>query len=76
MLIRLRHIYNFLLFHANIIQLLHTFDNFLYDLFGLTNLSSAQCQFMFVACFCIAENPYKTKSKHVATPWRIILEYL
>ena len=28
MLIRLRHIYNFLLFHANIIQLLHTFGNF------------------------------------------------
>ena len=32
MLIRLRRIYNFWLFHANIIQLLHTFGNFLYDL--------------------------------------------
>ena len=32
MLIRLRRIYIFLLFHANIIQVLHTFGNFLYDL--------------------------------------------
>ena len=31
-LIRLRRIYNFLLFHANIIRLSHTFSNFLYDL--------------------------------------------
>ena len=76
MLIRLRRIYNFLLFHANIIQLLHTFGNFLYDLFGLTYLSSAQCQFLFVACFCFAENPYKTKSKHHKTLRIIILEYL
>ena len=30
MLIRLRRIYNFLLFHANIIQLSYTFGNFLY----------------------------------------------
>ena len=29
-LIRLRRIYNFLLFHANIIQLSYTFGNFLY----------------------------------------------
>ena len=29
-LIRLRRIYNFLLFHANILQLLYTFGNFLY----------------------------------------------
>ena len=28
--IRLRHIYNFLIFHANIIQLSYTSDNFLY----------------------------------------------
>ena len=35
MLIRLRRIYNFLLFHANIIQLSYTFGNFLYFL-GLT----------------------------------------
>ena len=68
--------YNFLLFHANIIQLLHTFGNFLYDLFGLTYLSSAQCQFLFVACFCITENPYQMKSKCDATQQRIILEYL
>ena len=32
MLTRLRRIYNFLLFHANIMQLLYTFGNFLYDL--------------------------------------------
>ena len=32
MLIRPRRIYNFLLFHANIIQLSHAFGNFLYDL--------------------------------------------
>ena len=31
-IIRLRHIYNFLLFHANIIQFSHIFGNFLYDL--------------------------------------------
>ena len=30
MLIRLRRIYNFLLFHANILQLSYTFGNFLY----------------------------------------------
>ena len=30
MLIRLRRIYNFCLFHANIIQLSYTFGNFLY----------------------------------------------
>ena len=30
MLIRLRRIYNFLLFHANILQLSCTFGNFLY----------------------------------------------
>ena len=30
MLIRLRRIYNFWLFHANIIQLLYTFGNLLY----------------------------------------------
>ena len=29
-MICLRRIYNFLLFHANILQLLHTFGNFLY----------------------------------------------
>ena len=74
--IRLRRIYNFWLFHANIIQFPLTFRNFLYDLFGLTYLSSAQCQFLFVACFCITENPYQKKSKRDATPWRIILEYL
>ena len=76
MLIRLRRIYNFWLFHVNIIQVLHTFGNFLYDLFGLTYFSSAQCRFLFVACFCIAENPYQIKSKRDATPRRLILEYL
>ena len=76
LLIRLRRIYNFWLFHANIFQLLHTFGNFLYDLFGLTYLSSAQCQFMFVACFCFAENPYQTKSKRDKNLQRIILEYM
>ena len=35
MLIRLRRIYNFLLFHANIIQLSYTFGNFLYSLCSL-----------------------------------------
>ena len=29
-MIRLRRIYNFLLFHPNILQLLHNFENFLY----------------------------------------------
>ena len=75
-LIHLRRNYNFLLFHANIIQVLHTFGNFLYDLFGITYLSSAQCQFMFVAYFCITENPYQTKSKCNKISWRIILEYM
>ena len=32
MMICLRRIYNFWLFHANIIQLSHIFGNFLYDL--------------------------------------------
>ena len=50
-MIRLRRIYKFSLFHANIIQHLHTFGNFLYDLFGLTYLSSALFQFLFVAYF-------------------------
>ena len=34
--IRLRRIYNFLLFHANILQLPYTFGNFLYYFLGLT----------------------------------------
>ena len=34
MLIRLRRIYNFLLFDANIIQLSYTFGNFLYYFWG------------------------------------------
>ena len=36
MLIHLCCIYNFLLFHANILQLLYTFGNFLYYFLGLT----------------------------------------
>ena len=36
MLICLRRIYNFLLFHANILQLLYTFGNFLYYFLGVT----------------------------------------
>ena len=35
-LIRICHFYNFLLFHANIIQLSHIFGTFLYDLLVLT----------------------------------------
>ena len=76
MLIRLCRIYNFWLFHANIIQLLHTFGKFLYDLFGLTYLSSAQCQFLFVGCFSYHR---KSISNEVQTWWngrRIFLEYL
>ena len=57
MLICLRRIYNFLLFHANIIQLLYTFGNFLYYFLGLTYWSSAQCQFLSVACFMFRRNP-------------------
>ena len=34
--IRLRRIYNFLFFHANILQLSYTFGNFLYYFLGLT----------------------------------------
>ena len=41
-LIRLCRIYNFLLFHANIIQLSYTFGNFLYYFLGLTYRSGAQ----------------------------------
>ena len=55
MLIRLRRIYNFLLFHANIIQLLHTFGNFLYDLW--TNLL-IQCVMSVPICcmFFVSQN--------------------
>ena len=63
MLIHLRRIYNFWLFHANIIQLLHTFGNFLYDLLDwpIDPVPSASSYFLHV--FCIAEYPYQTKSK-------------
>ena len=34
-----------------------------YTILGLTYWSSAQCQFLFVACFCFVENPYQMESK-------------
>ena len=69
MLIHLRRIYTFWLFHSNIIELLYTFGNFLYYFLGLTYWSSAQCQFLFVACFCFVENPYQTESKWNKNWW-------
>ena len=57
MLIRLRRIYNFWLFHANIIHFHILFGNFLYYFLGLTYWSSAHCQFLFVACFLFSRNP-------------------
>ena len=55
--IRLHRIYNFWLFHANIIQLLYNFGKFLYYFLGLTYWSSAQCQFLSVACFFVSQKP-------------------
>ena len=53
MLIRLRRIYTFW-------QLFILF-------LGLTYWSSAQCQFLSVACFCFAETQYQTESKRDKT---------
>ena len=70
MLIRLRRIYNFLLFHANILQLLHTFGNFLYY-FG-TNIL-IQCPVPVPVCcmfFVLQKYPYETESKRDKNLWR------
>ena len=57
MLIRLRRIYSFLLFHANIIQLLYTFGNHLYYFFG-TNIL-IQCPVPVPVCwmFFVSQKP-------------------
>ena len=62
LLIRLRRIFNFWLFHANILQLSYTFSNFLYYFLGLTYWSSAQCQFLFVACFFASQKIHIKRS--------------
>ena len=59
MLIRLHRIYNFLLFHANIIQLSYTFGNFLYY-FG-TNIL-IQCPVLVPVC-CMFYVSQKTNIK-------------
>ena len=55
-LIRLRRIYNFWLFHANILQLSYTFGNFLYYFFG-TNIL-IQCPVPVPVCcmFFVSQN--------------------
>ena len=73
MLICLRRIYNFWLFHANILQLSHILATFY--MISWTNLL-IQCQFLFLHVFCIAEYPYQTKSKCNRILRRIILEYM
>ena len=67
LVIRLRRIYNFLLFHANIIQLSYTFGNFLYYFWGLTYWSSAQWQFLFVAFFVSQKIHIKRSSNEIKT---------
>ena len=56
-LICLRRIYNFWLFHANLLQLPYTFWQLFILFLGLTYWSSGQCQSLPVACFLFRRNP-------------------
>ena len=69
-LIHLHRIYNFWLFHANIIQLSYTFGKFLYYFLGLTYWSSASVSSCLLHVFGFAENPYETQSKRGKNLWR------
>ena len=75
MLIRLRRIYNFLLFHANIIQLSYTFWQLFILSLGLTYRSSAQPVLLFFCLFqYFEEKEYQTESKRNETFERVIFE--
>ena len=76
MLIRLRRIYNFWLFHANIIQLSYTFWQLFILFLGLTYWSSAQCQFLSVACFWFCRISISNGVQTGKNGRRFFLEYL
>ena len=60
-MICLRLIYNFLLFHANIIQLSHIFGNFLYD---LLDLPIDPVPVPFFACFIVLQKIHIKQSSN------------
>ena len=61
MLIRLRRIYNFWLFHANILQLSYTFGNFLYY-FGTNILIQCPVSVPIGCMFYVSQKPNITRS--------------
>ena len=74
-MIRLHRIYNFSLFHANIIQLSYTFGNILYYFWDYHIDLVPNASSYFLDIFYLVEYPYQMKSKCNKILQRVILEY-